>query len=72
MSAAWTPRGGPRRWHSVVSRRTALNEGDYDAGISLIRDGAFERNIYHSWAGDPALIMDLRASGSTLSSPPAR
>ena len=72
MSAAWTPRGGPRRWHSVVSRRTALNEGDYGAGISLIRDGAFERNIYHSWAGDPALIMDLRASGSTLSSRSSR
>jgi hypothetical protein len=25
-----------------------------------MRDGAFERNVYHSWAGDPALIMDLR------------
>lgn len=72
MSAAWTPRGGPRRWHPVVSRRAALSEGDYGAGTPLIRDGASERNVYHSWARDPALIVDLRASGSTFSSPPAR
>lgn len=62
--------GAPRR--SAPAARTALNEGDYGAGTPLIRDGAFERNIYHSWAGDPALIMDLRASGSTLSSRSSR
>lgn len=59
-------------WRSAPAARTALNEGDYGAGTPLIRDGAFERNIYHSWAGDPAPIMDLRASGSTLSSRSSR
>ncbi|GAA4997893.1 NPP1 family protein [Actinopolymorpha pittospori] len=39
--------------------RTALNEGDYGAGTPLIRDGAFKRNVYHSWPGEPGVIMDL-------------
>lgn len=48
-------------WEDLTpAARTALNEGDFGAGTPLMRDGAFERNVYHSWAGDPALIMDLR------------
>ncbi|MFC7375935.1 NPP1 family protein [Brachybacterium sp. GCM10030268] len=39
--------------------RTALNEGDYGAGTPLIREGAFQRNVYHSWPGEPGQIMDL-------------
>ncbi|WP_114853970.1 NPP1 family protein [Brachybacterium sp. YJGR34] len=42
--------------------RTALNEGDYGAGTPLMRDGAFRRNVYHSWPGGPAEIMDLLAA----------
>jgi len=48
-------------WEDLTpAARTALNHGDYGAGTPLMRDGAFEHNVYHSWAGDPALIMDLR------------
>ena len=47
-------------WEDLTdAARHALNEGDYGAGTPLVRDGAFERNVYHSWAGDPAQIMDL-------------
>lgn len=62
-----TSRSSVRHGARPPAARTALNEGDYGAGTPLIRDGASERNVYHSWAGDPALIMDLRASGGTLS-----
>lgn len=48
-------------WEDLTpAARHALNHGDYGAGTPLMRDGAFEHNVYHSWAGDPALIMDLR------------
>lgn len=48
-------------WEDLTpAARHALNHSDYGAGTPLMRDGAFEHNVYHSWAGDPALIMDLR------------
>lgn len=48
-------------WEDLTpAARHALNHGDYGAGTPLVRDGAFEKNVYHSWAGEPELIMDLR------------